>query len=205
MERKQELRQKFIESLDFEGWSQQALEKAAKDIGLEPGYLGVMYPGGIAEFTNEFVDECNNTAFNKTKNEDFKKLRTTQKVEELIYQRIATYHRELGDLNRLRKFAGYSANPAHVAGSARNIYDFASDVWYSLNDKSTDISYYTKRLSLSAIYTKSMLYSLGDKSDNLQQTRKFIQKSIDGLMKINKLKQKLNDFISYSPLRTKRK
>jgi len=38
---------------------------------------------------------------------------------------------------------------------------------------------------------------MSDKSENLQQSRKFIQKSIDGLMKINRLKNKLKDLKSF--------
>ncbi len=205
MEQKDKIREQFIGLLAFEGWSQQALEKAVKNCGFEQSYADIIYPGKIAEFTNEFIEECNSQALRTALNDDFKKLRTTQKVEEIIFQRINAYHSKLVTIDNVRKFTGYCTNPAHLARSFRNIYEFSSDVWYLLGDKSTDFSYYTKRASLSAIYTKSMLYSLSDKSDNLSQTRKFIQKSIDGLMKINKLKQKIGDIVNYPKLRTKRK
>lgn len=205
MENKQKLISKFIELLQFESWGNSTLEKAAKECGFDSGFLQVLYPGGISEFTNEFVEECNKAALRTALNDGFDKLRTTQKVEEIIYKRIGTYHNVLEGTEAVRKFVGYCANPVNIPHSLHNIYDFSSDVWYLLGDKSTDFNYYTKRLSLSAIYTKCMLYSLSDKSDNLTQTKKYIQKSIDGLMKINKLKQKANDILKYNPLRTKRK
>jgi ubiquinone biosynthesis protein COQ9 len=205
MENKQKIISKFIELLQFEGWSNNTLEKAAKECGFDSGYLSIIYPGGISEFTNEFITECNDAALKVALDDNFAKLRTTQKVEEIIYRRIGTYHNVLGSIDNVRKFVGYCGNPVNVPGSLRNIYSFSSDVWYLLGDKSTDFNYYTKRISLSAIYTKCMLYSLSDKSDNLTQTKKYIQKSIDGLMKINKLKQKVNDILNYSKLRTKRK
>ncbi len=199
-DKKIEILSNFIELLQFEPWTQQTLANAAKQAGLEDGYISVVYPGGIEEFTAEFVALCNEQAFASAQQNGFEKLRTTQKVEELIYQRICAYHSTLGNLAAVRKFAAYSTNPAHLPASLRNIYDFSSEVWYSLGDKSTDISYYTKRISLGSIYTKSMVYSLSDKSDNLLETKKFIQKSIDALMKINKLKQKVKDIISYLPI-----
>jgi len=205
MEHKHIITEKFIELLPFEGWNSQALEKSTKECGFESSYMNVIYAGGIIEFTNDFIMNCNNLALEKAKEAGLGKLRTTQKVEEIIFQRILTYNIVLGGVDNVRKFAGYCATPLNMPASLRNIYGFSGDVWDLLGDKSTDISYYTKRLSLSAIYTKSFLYSLSDKSNKLEQTRKFIQKSIDGLMKINKLKQKINDFISYSKLNTKRK
>jgi ubiquinone biosynthesis protein COQ9 len=199
-ESKQKIAKKFIDLLQFEGWNQNTLEKAAKEAGFETGYVNIIYPGGISEWTAEFVHSCDDDAFTKAKEAGLDKLRTTQKVEEIIYQRIKQYHFKLGNLEAVKKFAAYSSNPLNLAGSLRNIYDFSSQTWYEIGDKSTDFSYYTKRLSLGAIYTKSMLYSLSDKSDNLEGTKKFIQKSIDGLMKINKLKQKMKDIISYIPI-----
>jgi ubiquinone biosynthesis protein COQ9 len=199
MSKKLEILNKFIELLQFDSWGKQTLEKAAAEAGMEPTYISVIFPGGIEEFTAEFVNLCNEEAFTKADQNGFDKLRTTQKVEELIYQRIKTYHDKLGNLEAVKKFAAYSANPLHLPDSLKNIYSFSSDVWYRIGDRSTDFSFYTKRLSLSTIYTKSMLYSLSDKSNNLELTRKFIQKSIDGLMKINKLKQKMKDIINYTP------
>lgn len=192
-ENKAKITEKFIDLLQFEGWNQHTLEKAVIEAGLEKNYATVIYPGKIVEFTAEFVGICNREALEKAVESGLDKLRITQKAEEIIYQRIKSYHFKLKNLEGVKKFAAYSANPANIPASLRNIYEFSSDTWYIMGDKSTDFSYYTKRLSLSAIYTKSMLYSLSDKSDNLQQTKIFIQKSIDGLMKINKLKSRIKD------------
>ncbi len=196
MEQKEQITNKFIELLVFEGWNQSTLEKACAECGIEKGYCDIIYPGRIAEFTGEFVKQCNDEALGKAREAGFEKLRTTQKVEEIIYQRIRSYHTKLGSLEALKKFIGYCLTPANLASSAHNIYDFSSEVWYTLGDRSTDFSYYTKRISLSGIYAKCMVYSMSDKSDNLQQTKRYIQKSIDGLMKINKLKLKIKDLTS---------
>jgi len=199
-EHKQAINEKFMELLQFEPWNQATLEKACGEAGFNPDYIDVVYPGKIEEFTKEFVQGCNSQAFLKAK-ENWAALKTTKKVEEIIFQRICQYHFKLKNLEGLKKFLSYSATPSHIHASLKNIYDFSSEVWYELGDRSVDISYYTKRLSLSAIYSKSMLYSLSDKSDNLHQTREFIQKSIDGLMKINKLKQKVNEIINIIPFK----
>lgn len=194
MENKAEITNKFIESLLFEGWSQKTLEKAIEAAGVDKNQMAILYPGGIAEFTQEFIDECNKQALQIAAEPSFIKLKTQEKVRELIFARIKTYHFKLQNLEALKKFMAFNVKPFQVGDSLKNIYDFSSDVWYAIGDKSTDFSFYTKRLSLSLIYSKSMLYSLNDKSENLQSTQKFIQNSIDGLMKINKLKAKIKNF-----------
>jgi ubiquinone biosynthesis protein COQ9 len=194
MQEKAEILKKFIESLVFEGWNQQTLEKSIESAGLDKSQLAILYPGGIAEFTQEFIDGCNKQALEISAEPSFTKLKTQEKVRELIFSRIKTYHFKLQNLEALKKFMAYNVKPFQLGESLKNIYDFSSDVWYTIGDKSTDFSFYTKRLSLSMIYSKSMLYSLNDKSENLHSTQKFIQNSIDGLMKINKLKSKIKNF-----------
>lgn len=203
-EYKQKVTEKFINLLAFEPWSNETLEKACEEAGFDKAFTFALYPGKIAEFTHEFVQQCNENAFAQAKAvANFQGLKIGQKVEEIIYARILQYHTRLKNFESLKKFIGYSANPKNIGASLGNIYEFANDVWYEIGDKSTDISYYTRRLSLSAIYSKCMLYSLSDKSDNLTQTKKFIQKSIDALLKINKLKQKVNEIINNMPFKFK--
>lgn len=192
---KEKITQKFIELLSFEGWNQQTLEKAGIECGFDRNYIQILYPGKIDEFSQEFISERNRQAIFKAKLEGFDNLKTTQKAQELIFQRIKQYHYTLHTVEAVRKFASYCMNPGNIFASFRSIYQFSSDSWYEMGDKSTDFSFYTKRISFSSIYIKSFLYSLSDKSDNLQETKKFIQKSIDALMKINKLKQTIKTYI----------
>ncbi len=203
LELKPKITNNFIDLLASEPWSQGTLEKAAKQAGIDAVQAEILYPGKLAEFTNDFIIACNEAGFAAAREQLKPTDKIREKIEEIIFQRIKIYHMRLKSLEALRKFFGYAVNPANIGSSIKNIYEFSSEAWYEIGDRSTDFSYYTKRLSLSAIYSKSVLYSLTDKNNNLEATRKFIKKSIDALMKINKLKQKAKELKSYLPSFTK--
>lgn len=185
------LREKFIENLPFEGWSASTLERASRELGFPKGYSEVLYPAGFKEFSKEFADICNKEAIRKAKENGLDTMRVSQKAEELIYQKIKLYHAKLRTKEGFKKLISYSVFPTSAVTTVRNIFSFSSEAWYEMGDRSTDFSYYTRRASFSAIYTKAALYSLDDDSQNLDKTRNYIKKSIDGLMKFHKLKNNL--------------
>ncbi len=185
------LREKFIENLPFEGWNASTLERASRELGFPKGYSDILYPAGFREFSKEFADICNKEAIKKAKDAGLNGMKTAQKAEELIYQKVRIYHTKLRTKEAFKKLISYSIFPNSAVTTVRNIFSFSSEAWYEMGDTSTDFSYYTRRASFSAIYSKAALYSLDDDSLNLEKTRNYIKKSIDGLMKFHKLKNNL--------------
>ena len=58
---------------------------------------------------------------------------------------------------------------------------------------STDFSYYTKRGLLTAIYSATLLYWLSDNSKDSEDTWSFLERRIEDVMKIPKVKAGLKD------------
>lgn len=191
---KEKLLEKFIEVLPFEGWNADALEHASKNCGFPDNYSRVLYPGGIREFTEEFANNSNKVALEEAKNYGFESMKISQKAEELIFQKVKSYHESLKSFEALKKFVSYAISPQLIGTAARGVFAFSDESWRAMGDKSTDFSFYTRRASFAAIYTKSMLYSLDDNSENLVKTRNYIKKSIDGLMKFHKLKGRASEY-----------
>ena len=61
-------------------------------------------------------------------------------------------------------------------------------MWRIAGDQATDFNHYSKRGILSALYTSTMLVFLDDDSEDLAETRGFLDRRIDDVMKIEKLK-----------------
>ena len=52
----------------------------------------------------------------------------------------------------------------------------ADEIWFLAGDVAVDPSWYTKRASLSAIYTASELFMTNDQSPDFQDTREFLRR-----------------------------
>jgi len=77
----------------------------------------------------------------------------------------------------------------HMAGDgAKLIWGTADAIWTALGDTSRDVNWYTKRMTLSGVYSSVVLYWLGDDSVDLQATDAFIDRRIDNVMQFEKLK-----------------
>ncbi len=63
-------------------------------------------------------------------------------------------------------------------------------MWYAAGDTSTDFNFYTKRATLAGVYSSTLLYWLNDRSPGSEATWGFLDRRIDDVMKIEKLKSR---------------
>ena len=66
-----------------------------------------------------------------------------------------------------------------------------SDMWYAAGDQATDFNYYSKRFLLAGVYTSTLLFWLKDDSADFTETRSFLYRRIDNVMKIPLVKKKV--------------
>jgi len=97
------------------------------------------------------------------------------------------------DKELVRRGSALFSLPHHAADGARAIWGTADAIWRALGDTSTDINWYSKRATLSAVYSATALYWLGDASPDHAATWDFLDRRIDNVMQIEKLKAGLRD------------
>ena len=68
------------------------------------------------------------------------------------------------------------------------IWATSDAIWTALGDTSRDLSWYSKRTSLSAVYGTTVLFWLGDTSDRDEATWAFLDRRIENVMQFEKLK-----------------
>src|SRR3546814_5316151 len=79
----------------------------------------------------------------------------------------------------LRRAFAILARPQNAMTAARLAWRAADRMWRIAGDTSTDFNHYSKRGILSALYTSTMLVYLDDDSDDLGETRGFLDRRID--------------------------
>ena len=93
-----------------------------------------------------------------------------------------------GEREAVRRGVALFALPHHAADGARAIWHTADAIWNALGDTSRDFSWYSKRATLSAVYSSALLYWLGDDSPGASATREFVGRRIDDVMQFEELK-----------------
>jgi ubiquinone biosynthesis protein COQ9 len=88
----------------------------------------------------------------------------------------------------------------HAADGAKLIWGTADHIWNALGDTSRDYNWYTKRATLSAVYSSTALYWLGDDSPDHMATWAFLDRRIEDVMQIEKLKAKARNSPTISRL-----
>lgn len=70
------------------------------------------------------------------------------------------------------------AQPSYVPESLKELAKLSDEIWFLSGDKAVDSSWYTKRASLSMIYSTSELFMTNDRSPDFVETRQFLQRRL---------------------------
>ena len=64
-------------------------------------------------------------------------------------------------------------------------------MWRLAGDTATDYNHYTKRLTLGSIYAATLAVYVNDTSEDHADTRAFVERRIEGIMKFEKAKARV--------------
>jgi len=169
----------------FDGWSEKALAMAASELGVPEGRARLCFPGGAVQMIDAWFDAIDRAMASAYPLERISKLKIRERIRDLVLFRIeiANPHKEA-----LRRALAILAQPQNAAAGARLAWRSADRIWRIAGDTATDFNHYSKRAILSALYTSTMLVFLDDDSEGIVQTRGFLDRRIDDVMRFEKFK-----------------
>ena len=169
----------------FDGWGEDALNMAAQELGVPTDRARLAFPEGPVQMIDTWFDAVDIAMARAYPLERIEKLKIRERIRDLVLFRIETFapHREA-----LRRALAVTAQPQNAMAGARLAWRSADRIWRIAGDRATDFNHYSKRGILSALYTATMLVFLDDDSDGLVTTRGFLDRRIDDVMRIEKLK-----------------
>ncbi len=184
----------------FDGWGEKALAATAVRLGIDPAVAALAFPGGATEMIDTWfatVDEAMRTACPV---EAMAALKIRERIATLVEARLTILapHREA-----LRRAQAILASPFNAAMTARLGWRAADAIWRQAGDTATDYNHYTKRAILGGVYTATMLVFVGDESESFADTRAFLARRIEGVMRFEKAKARLTSGsdLLFSPAR----
>lgn len=184
-----ELRDSLLEAalnhVPFDGWTTKTHNQAAKDIGVDPSIIELSFPDGSKDMISLYAKNCDNEMVEKAKKTKLNDLKIRDKITTLVKYRIQAEQAHKEVANRTVAYLGL---PQHHYTSIKILYRTVDLMWKTISDTSTDFNYYTKRLTLSAVYTSTFLFWLGDESENNEDTWAFLDRRIENVMKFERFK-----------------
>lgn len=169
----------------FDGWTDEALAMAAADLGVPASRARLAFPGGAPDMIDAWFDSIDRATARAFPLEKIEGMKIRQRIHDLVIYRLEAInpHKEA-----LRRALAILGQPQNLALGARLAWRAADRMWRIAGDRSTDFNHYSKRTLLSGVYGSTTLVYLDDDTDNLVNTRAFLDRRIGDVMKIEKLK-----------------
>lgn len=180
----------------FDGWSPETFKAAARDAGMTAEEARAVAPRGAVDLAIAFHRRGDRAMVEAAKAADMSNLRFSEKVAEMLKLRIDA----MEDREAVRRASAFFALPQNAGDGMKLIWETADHVWTALGDTSRDVNWYTKRATLSGVWASTVLYWLGDQSEGYANTRAFIDRRIDDVMAIEKVKGRLRENPITKPL-----
>ena len=191
---KYDLVKAMLPHVPFDGWTWTAVENGSVDIGFKkketPDSRLLTYQNLFADGSIDFIDCFSDFIDVEVKNKYealvSKPERIPQKIKTIILIRL-----ELCQIYKeaIRCSLSITALPNNSKKSLNILYRTCNSIWRIAGDKSTDFSFYTKRATLAAIYTSTLLFWLNESSINQEETSAFLDRRLNDINKISSLKK----------------
>ncbi len=173
----------------FDGWARRTFDAAIAEVGVDPADAETLCPRGAVDLAIAYHKRGDAAMVAALNNADLRDMRFRDKVAHAIRLRI----RAIDDKEAVRRGTSLFALPHMAADGAKLVWGTADAIWTALGDSSRDVNWYTKRLTLSGVYSSVVLFWLGDDSLDAQATDAFIDRRIDNVMQFEKVKAQVRD------------
>jgi len=176
------------------GWSKSSLSSGAEALGYQ-GVTHGMFPRGGIELVEFFYrvsnDQLAETLKQKALEGEQDKSKKVSDVDFICFALEERLKMITPYIDKWPEALALMTMPPNVPTSLANLLTLVDDICYYAGDRSVDMNWYGKRISIAGVYKATELYMLQDKSHEYNQTWDFLRRRMDEL-------SQLKSFISQS-------
>lgn len=169
----------------FEGWTTTAIRAASRNLRLPAGEAERLFPSGVLDVLAYLSGRADERMVADMEAEGVARLKIRDRITEAIRIRL---DRHVGNREAARRAMALLALPFNAALALKLLYRTVDAMWYAAGDTSTDFNFYTKRATLAAVYSATLLYWINDRSSGSEATWNFLDRRIGNVMQMEKLK-----------------
>jgi ubiquinone biosynthesis protein COQ9 len=171
----------------FDGCNTAAVDAAADALGVDRGIARLAFPQGAADMIDAWFASIDAAMVARFTPEQLAAMKIRERITALVEARLSIVagHREA-----LRRAIAILAMPQNAAHGAKLGWRAADAMWRAAGDTATDYNHYPTRGILAGVYAATVTVFLGDESEGWSDTRAFLGRRIEGIMRFEKAKAK---------------
>ncbi len=168
----------------FDGWGEKAVENAAITLGVDPAVATLAFANKTAMIDAWFstVDAAMSIALPL---ETLATMKIRARITSLVEARLACV---APNREALRRALAILAMPQNIRLAGQLGWRAADTMWRAAGDTATDYNHYSKRAILGSVYAATLTVFIDDESEGYADTRAFLARRIEGIMKFEKIK-----------------
>jgi ubiquinone biosynthesis protein COQ9 len=180
----------------FDGWGDEARDLAADAEGIDRDLARLAFADGAVAMIAAWFADIDRRMAAALPPELLAGMKIRERITRLVEARLAAM---APDREALRRALGVLAMPQNLATAARLGWRTADIIWRRAGDTATDYNHYTKRTILGGVYAATVAVFLDDESDGHADTRAFLNRRIEGIMRFEKAKAGMLRRAEYRP------
>ncbi|WP_409592408.1 COQ9 family protein [Sphingobium sp.] len=169
----------------FDGWRAAAVTMAAAECRIDADIAQLAFSGGAMDMIDAWFASIDRRMAEALPPEKLAPLSIRQRIATLVETRLNLLARDREALRRAQAIFAMPTNAIRAAGLG---WRAADSLWRAAGDESTDLNHYSKRATLAAIYAATLLVFVDDESGDHAETRAFLARRIDGVMRFERAK-----------------
>lgn len=169
----------------FDGWGDAARDMAAEAAGIDRDVARLAFSGGAVDMIDAWFAHIDAAMADALPPERLATMKIRERIAGLVESRLDAL---APDREALRRALTILAMPQNVARAAKLGWRSVDTMWRMAGDTATDYNHYTKRTILLGVYTATITVFLDDDSEGQDDTRAFLSRRIDGIMRFEKAK-----------------
>ena len=183
-----QLAPEIADAAAFDGWSEAAVRDAAATTGVDPDAAIFAFSGGAMVMIEAWVRGVDAAMKTALPADQIAALKIRERIRTLVQFRLDAI---ADQKEALRRALAIMAMPQNAPRSLALGWSSADAMWRLAGDTATDYNHYTKRLTLGSIYAATLAVYVNHSSEDHADTKAFLDRRIDGIMKFEKAKAQL--------------
>ncbi|GAA0865847.1 hypothetical protein GCM10009115_26090 [Sphingopyxis soli] len=171
----------------FDGFGNEALADAATRLGVDIDVAKLAFPGGARDMVDAWFADIDARMAERWPAGKLATLKIRERITTLVETRIALLAPRRESLRRALALLALPTNAPHAAKLGWRAADL---MWKLAGDTATDFNHYSKRTILGAVYGSTMAVFLNDESEDFAETRAFLARRIDQVMRFESWKHR---------------
>ena len=173
------------ENAVFDGWTQAAGDAAAGSAGVDLDQARLAVPKDQAGKIDLYIRGVDRALADWFTPQRLERLKIREKIRSIVWKRLEI---QAPAREAVRRALSILAMPQNVPAALKIGWRTSDLMWRIAGDTSTDYNHYTKRMILGGVYASTLLVWLDDQTEGWAETASFLDRRIDDVMKIEKMK-----------------